>query len=140
MPYTIEDHKHRYAAWAASRAASTTTCRFTVLQCKNIIEAVGLNALLGYPSRLPSPAQIDAEHKKWREAAIVAVTKREGLTRFGHGVAAIKTQRFTLTAEMLLKAFSQRANRFKLGTFLSETGLFTKALSKRYYMTMAYSP
>ena len=54
--------------------------------------------------------------------------------------AAIKAQRFTLTAEMLLKAFSQRANRFKLGTFLSETGLFTKALSKRYDMTMAYSP
>lgn len=87
MAYTIEDHKHRYAAWAASRAASTKTCRFTVLQGKNIVEAVGLNALIQNPDLLPLPEDIDASHRKWREAAITAA-KTKDLTGFGHGVAA----------------------------------------------------
>ena len=87
MSYTIEDHKHRYASWAASRAASTKTCRFNVLQGKKIIEAVGLNLLLSDPALLPGPTQIDAKHREWRMAAIKAASA-EGLSGFGHGVAA----------------------------------------------------
>lgn len=30
MSYTIEEHRHRYAAWAESRTASIKTCRFEV--------------------------------------------------------------------------------------------------------------
>lgn len=87
MPYTIEEHKHRYAAWAASRAASTKTCRFEVQIGKEILEEVGLNALLSSPEKLPPSARIDAEHRLWREKAISAAEKR-GLVGFGHGVAA----------------------------------------------------
>lgn len=87
MSYNIEEHKHRYAAWASSRAASTKTCRFSVLQGKNIIEAVGLHHLLSDPNLLPSPSQIDTTHRKWRESAIHAATS-QGLTGFSHGVAA----------------------------------------------------
>ena len=36
--YTIEEHKHRFAVWAASRASSVKGCRFSVLQGKMIIE------------------------------------------------------------------------------------------------------
>jgi len=87
MTYNIEEHKHRYAAWAASRAASTKTCRFNVLQGKQIIEAVGLDKLLSDPSKLPTPARIDATHREWRESAIRAATSKD-LTGFSHGVAA----------------------------------------------------
>ena len=87
MPYTIEEHKHRYAAWAASRAASTKTCRFNVLQGKNIIEAVALNRLLSDPQLLPTPDQIDCKHREWRAAAICAANGKD-LTGFSHGVAA----------------------------------------------------
>lgn len=87
MSYTIEVHKHRYAAWAASRAASTKTCRFEVLIGKEIIEEVGLDNLLSSPKELPSPKNIDAEHRIWREKAINAAQER-GLVGFGHGVAA----------------------------------------------------
>jgi hypothetical protein len=87
MSYTIEDHKHRFAAWAASRAASTITCRFNVLQGKEIIESVGLNRVLSDPSNLPTPTEIDAKHREWREAAIAAA-KTKNLIGFSHGVAA----------------------------------------------------
>jgi hypothetical protein len=53
--YCIIEHKHRYSAWAASRAASTNTCRFDVNTGKLIIEAVGLKELLADPELLPTP-------------------------------------------------------------------------------------
>lgn len=87
MSYSIEEHKHRYAAWAASRAASTKTCRFEVKIGKEIIEETGLNNVISSPDKLPIPEKIDAVHKIWREKAIQAAEKR-GLVGFGHGVAA----------------------------------------------------
>lgn len=87
MSYTIEEHKHRYAAWAASRASSTKTCRFEVQIGKEIIEETGLDVLLSSPERLPSAENIDTEHKRWREKAISAAEKR-GLVGFSHGVSA----------------------------------------------------
>ncbi len=87
MSYTIEEHKHRYAAWAASRAASTKTCRFEVQIGKEILEETGLNQLLSSPENLPASSTIDVEHRIWREKAIIAAEKR-GLVGFGHGVAA----------------------------------------------------
>jgi hypothetical protein len=54
LAYDINEHKHRYSAWAASRAASTKTCRFNVLQGKTIIEEVGLHSLVLGPEQLPS--------------------------------------------------------------------------------------
>jgi hypothetical protein len=37
MIYSIEEHKHRFAAWAASRAANVNKCRFRVEQGKKIL-------------------------------------------------------------------------------------------------------
>lgn len=87
MSYTIEEHRHRYAAWAASRAASTKTCRFEVKIGKEIIEDTGLKELLSSPEKLPTPESIDAEHRLWRENSINAAEKK-GLICFGHGIAA----------------------------------------------------
>ena len=43
MSYSIEEHKHRFAAWAAVRAANVNGCRFTVEQGKDILEKAGMN-------------------------------------------------------------------------------------------------
>ncbi|AZD35145.1 hypothetical protein C4K22_2402 [Pseudomonas chlororaphis subsp. aurantiaca] len=86
-PYDIAEHRHRYTAWAASRAASTKTCRFDVSTGKAIIEATGLHLLLAGPQLLPPPERIDTQHKIWRETAIEAANNK-GLVGFGHGVAA----------------------------------------------------
>jgi hypothetical protein len=88
MTYTIEEHKHRFAAWAACRAASVNRCRFSVEDGKAILEEAGLNPLLiRNPDHLPNPRCFDAAHRQWREAVIVAARKR-GLEDFTHGVAA----------------------------------------------------
>ena len=86
MDYSIHEHKHRFSAWAASRAATVTGCRFSVQQGRTILEDAGLNDLLVRPARLPTPPNIDATHREWRTAVVVAA-RRQGLT-FTHGVAA----------------------------------------------------
>jgi len=60
MEYTIDEHKHRFAAWAASRAASVKGCRFSVEQGKKLLEAAGMQHLISDPSNLPFPENIDA--------------------------------------------------------------------------------
>ncbi len=87
MTYTIEDHKHRLAAWAASRAASASKGhRFKVWQGVEILEACGFTSKFSRPELLPKPAQLDHTHEKWRKA-IIEAARRQGL-EFTHGVAA----------------------------------------------------
>ena len=84
--YTIEEHQHRLAAWAASRAASVVAYRFNVKQGVSILEASGFKAALSCADQLPLPVDMDRTHAKWREA-IRAAARKEGLS-FTHGVAA----------------------------------------------------
>jgi hypothetical protein len=46
MSYSIETHRHRFAAWAASRAASVNACRFPVEHGKKIIELAGIMEII----------------------------------------------------------------------------------------------
>jgi len=86
MPYTIEEHKHRFAAWAASLAASVPGCRFTVEQGRNILEAAGFNNLV-HPDDLPLPHMVDVTHRCWREKVRYHADQLYNLD-FTHGVAA----------------------------------------------------
>lgn len=86
MVYEIEEHKHRYAAWAASRASSVKGCRFTVQQGKLIIENTRLKALIDLPDDLPERDQVDVVHAEWR-GAVIKESLKMGLM-FSHGVAA----------------------------------------------------
>jgi hypothetical protein len=86
MTYSIQEHRHRFAAWAASRAASIRSCSFKVVQGKEIIESSGLMEIGKSVNNLPDPADFDRHHRKWRESVIKAARERQ-LT-FTHGVAA----------------------------------------------------
>ena len=86
MDYSIHEHKHRFSAWAASRGATVSGCRFSVRQGREVLEDAGLNRLLVSSVRLPAPPNIDAIHREWRTAVLVAA-RRQGKT-FTHGVAA----------------------------------------------------
>ena len=86
MTYTIDDHRHRFAAWAASRAASVVGCRFTVEQGVEMLKGAHLDALLVGPDSLPTPDRIDAEHRAWRGKVIAAGESRS--LKLTHGVAA----------------------------------------------------
>ncbi len=84
MPYTIEEHKHRFSAWSAARAASVKDCRFSVQQAKEILEKADLKQLLADPNKLPSPQETDTKHEEWRNRVIEVA----GELNFTHGVAA----------------------------------------------------
>ncbi|MBI2393239.1 MAG: hypothetical protein HYV09_26880 [Deltaproteobacteria bacterium] len=84
--YSIYEHKHRFAAWAAGRAASVIGCRFSVEQARAIIQSVGLHRLLVGPERLPEPHAVDAMHAEWRKVAIERAATFK--VRFTHGIAA----------------------------------------------------
>jgi hypothetical protein len=83
--YTIERHEHLFAAWAASRAATVKGCRFKVEQGRAILESCGL-ADLSTPEQLPTPEEIDEQHRRWRTRAIEAA--KEKALPFTHGIAA----------------------------------------------------
>ena len=85
-PYSIEEHQHRLAAWAASRASSVKGRRFKVHEGVIILDACGFNAALSSPEHLPLPETIDLAHEDWRKAVIEEASKRR--LDFTHGVAA----------------------------------------------------
>lgn len=86
MPYSIEEHKHRFAAWAAGRAANVNGCRFTVEQGKEILEKSGLNDVAKSLDNLPPANEFDETHKDWRCKVIASAQKQD--LQFTHGVAA----------------------------------------------------
>ena len=86
MSYDIKEHKHRYAAWAASRASSVKGCRFKVRQGEMIIKHLQLNDLIDCLDDLPNANEFDDFHLRLRNNAI-SKSKELGL-RFTHGVAA----------------------------------------------------
>lgn len=86
MSYTIDTHKHRLAAWAASRAAATSKlCRFKVSTGIAILEEAGFNDSFTLTD-IPLPEDADKTHKNWRIRAIKAAVKYD--LNFTHGVAA----------------------------------------------------
>lgn len=84
--YTIEEHKHRLAAWAASTAArASSLCRFNVEAGIAILEEVGFVPAF-IVSQLPEPENLDSIHRDWRRNTIAAASNRNHA--FTHGVAA----------------------------------------------------
>lgn len=91
MVYTLVEHRHRFAAWAASRAAGTSKlCRFSVESGKALLEAAALPDCTADCSIVPEPDHFDAAHRAWRETMLDEVRRRPGFTTgcFTHGVAA----------------------------------------------------
>ena len=78
--YKLFEHKHRFSAWAASRAASVIGCRFSVEDGQEILESI---------KNVPLPnnqIEFNDFHLKQRNC-IISKAKLLNLT-FSHGVAA----------------------------------------------------
>lgn len=89
LDYDINLHNHRFAAWAAARAASVQKCRFSVKAGVEILEYLGFHHM-NDPDQLPpaSEADIDACHAQWREDAIGFAQGSLQTENFTHGIAA----------------------------------------------------
>lgn len=86
--YTANLHNHRFAAWAAGRAASTSRLRFSVETGRNLLEAAGLTAELASPDDLPDTALIDSENSRWRAAMKDSATAQDNQLLLTDGIAA----------------------------------------------------
>lgn len=104
--YTIDDHNHRFAAWAAGRAASTSTGRFPVETGRKLLESCGFMAAMASPEALPEAAMIDRVHASWRATMkSVAMTAAPGVP-FTDGIAA-KLINCYLKARFVCGGFAQ---------------------------------
>jgi hypothetical protein len=84
--HNITEHKHRFAAWAASRASSVKGCRFKVEKGKSILDNSSLKQISNIDA-LPNPEDFDKKHKEWR-MEIIELAGKQGLNNFTHGIAA----------------------------------------------------
>jgi hypothetical protein len=85
MDYTIQEHQHRFAAWAAGRAASVKNYRFSVAAATEMLKEAGFTEEF-LVEHLPARAEIDEVHRGWRNAVIKAGGQRK--LPLTHGVAA----------------------------------------------------
>lgn len=86
MTYSIEEHKHRFAAWTAGRAANVNGCRFKVQHGKKLLEIAGFHKTGNDVENLPSSIEFDNKHLEWRNTIIHAARNFD--LNFTHGVAA----------------------------------------------------
>lgn len=84
--YDKDEHSHRFAAWAAGRAASVKSCRFSVEKARAMLEKAKFTSSLANPSALPEPAEVDRCHRAWRKDLIGAGSCLD--LELTHGVAA----------------------------------------------------
>lgn len=96
--YDLCAHSHRFASWAAGRAAQRRINGLTVRVARHLIERSLFKTRLCSPDQLPSPEQMDGAHREWRKAIIQEwpkvikagsqTTALRGTGQLTHGIAA----------------------------------------------------
>lgn len=91
MSYTIIEHKHRFAVWAASRAttraASAQGASLNGSISQDLLAKAGLIDYLADPEQLPVGEEMDSLHAVWR-SKIITESAKHSHKRLTHGVAA----------------------------------------------------
>ena len=87
MAYTIEEHQHRLAFWAASRGAMRVRANLDVYAGKALLEACGFLPNFSNPSLLPAPQDIDQIHQGWRDTIKMEALNHH-IPSFTDGIAA----------------------------------------------------
>lgn len=88
--YTIAEHRHRFAAWAAARA-SQRGLRDGKVECfVSAIVDSGLRDAVEAPASLPTSAsEFDIWHVKIAEKIVASMSKRCAGVTYGHAAKAI---------------------------------------------------
>jgi hypothetical protein len=86
MPYDITEHRHRFAVWAAARAAQRGFT--TVRNLRDALQATDIQEILSAPSTFDiSAAQFDEFHRRWCSAICSNLIDRQ-ISKVTHGRAA----------------------------------------------------
>lgn len=98
--HTIEKHRHIFACWAASRAASVRPSKnstlikstliksFTVKQGLEVLEKIGFTKDFKLENLLKLQGEFDNEHTTWCNKVIEEFKKEYSKDKFSYGVAA----------------------------------------------------
>ena len=87
LSYTLAEHQHRLAAWAASTAASASPlCRFRVESGFRILEEAGFDKTLSMATQTENQLIFDGWHDEKRQV-VIDTAARNGCC-FSHGIAA----------------------------------------------------
>jgi len=86
MSYDLPEHRHRFAIWAAARAAQRGFT--TVESLRDALQSTDIRRFLSTPSNLEvSAAQFDALHNRWC-SSICSRLKERGIAKVSYGRAA----------------------------------------------------
>lgn len=90
MTYTISEHKHRLAFWAAATAARSRNQPFKVSVGKALIETARLKEWIcaGSFDRALTSGEFDLQHRKWRCGIVKAAESQFSCPNFSHGTAS----------------------------------------------------
>jgi hypothetical protein len=78
MPYDITEHRHRFAVWAAARAAQRGFT--TVRNLRDALQTTDIQKILAAPSTFDiSAAQFDELHRRWCSAICSNLIERQNL-------------------------------------------------------------
>jgi len=76
MSYDLSEHRHRFAVWAAARAAQRGFT--TVKNLRDALEATNIRSVLADPKTLQSlPADFDALHRRWCSDICACLSDRQ---------------------------------------------------------------
>jgi hypothetical protein len=88
--FSIITHKHKFAVWAAGRAASVKDQRFSVKSAKKLIDHINLQEYIDKPDSLPD--NFDTIHDTWCESliekSVEIFDEKVQLKKIKYGVAA----------------------------------------------------
>lgn len=89
MPYDVQEHRHRFAAWAAARAAQRGLKGATVKRLGKALEDCGVDQFVRAPRCVGTSAQaFEQLHRKWCRGVVRSVRCQPRITNFLYGRAA----------------------------------------------------
>lgn len=92
MHYTLDEHRHRFAAWCATRAASSSRlCRFKTADGARLISGTELEVMARSWDAMPEPEYFNSVHRSLRCQMVRLAPEVIGdgpSKQFTHGVAA----------------------------------------------------
>lgn len=92
MQYTLDEHRHRFAAWCATRAASSSrVCRFKTAVGTRLIAETDLKAMARSWDTMPEPQYFNSVHRSLRHQMVRLAPDVLGSgpsKQFTHGIAA----------------------------------------------------
>ncbi len=101
VTYDLPEHAHRFAVWAAARAAQRGLKDFSITRIRAAIEVSGIREIVADQSRWPTTAaEVDALHRRWARLMLRRF-EQDGLKQVTYGRCALLIAVYLKTSVVL---------------------------------------